>query len=254
MKKRKFAEGGGVREGQNPNIGDDVRARAMRFIRGETELSGKYYGDNEESSESPRPAAPRPRAAAPRVTDTGDETERLSRRIPAPVTDTGDETERLSRRGSASEPVTDTGDETERLTRRVPEPDRGAALRDTERKDAATRAAQSAAADARNVAEIENARGKLMSNTNRMGVRAAQQMEDKGSIYSSDFGKPRAVREAESKTRRMPLPRSQRMFQGRRQMDRPTSPGGYAKGGSVSSASNRADGIAKRGKTRGRIL
>lgn len=252
MKKRKFAEGGGVREGQNPNIGDDVRARAMRFIRGETELSGKYYGDNEESSasESPRPrAAPTPKAApAPKPpVKAGTFTDSDAESRAAGQSEADDENVRRIQRARDEE------ENTSRI-RQAPEPDRGAALRDTERKDAATRAAQSAAADARNVAEIENARGKLMSNTNRMGARAAQQMEEKGSIYSSDFGKPRAVREAESKTRRMPLPRSQRMFQGRRQMDRPTSPGGYAKGGSVSSASNRADGIAKRGKTRGRML
>lgn len=40
MKKmRKYAQGGGV--------GDDVRARAMRFIQGETALSGKYHGDTD---------------------------------------------------------------------------------------------------------------------------------------------------------------------------------------------------------------
>jgi len=38
-KARKFDQGGGV--------GDDVRARAMRFIQGETELSGKYHGDSD---------------------------------------------------------------------------------------------------------------------------------------------------------------------------------------------------------------
>lgn len=37
-------------------------------------------------------------------------------------------------------------------------------------------------------------------------------------------------------------------------LDRAVGMGGYAKGGKVSSASKRADGIATKGKTRGRIV
>lgn len=268
MKKRKFDEGGSVYE------------RAKRFLRdqGVTDETPALDEKIASSRGNTRRSIPASGDALPMVRETSVEPEERSRSAtptPAPTptprastpagkfTDSDAES-RAARRSEADEEnvkrIQRARDEEENTSRirqaryQAPEPDRGAALRDIERKDAATRAAQSAAADARNVAEIEDARGKLMSNTNRMGVRAAQQMEDKGSIYSPDFGKPRAVREAESKTRRMPLPRSQRMFQGRRQMDRPTSPGGYAKGGSVSSASNRADGIAKRGKTRGRVL
>jgi hypothetical protein len=99
---------------------------------------------------------------------------------------------------------------------------------------------------------------RLVSNRNRMGERAAQQMEEKGSIYSRDYGKPRAEREAAAAVRQLPTPRSQRMFQSRRrtpyQAAAVAGNPGYAKGGSVSSASSRADGIAKRGKTKGRVL
>jgi len=51
MKARKFASGGYQAE-PNTNITDDVRARAMRFLQGETELSGKYHG----SEAKPAPA------------------------------------------------------------------------------------------------------------------------------------------------------------------------------------------------------
>ena len=37
-------------------------------------------------------------------------------------------------------------------------------------------------------------------------------------------------------------------------LDKAVGMGGYAKGGKVSSASKRADGIAQRGKTKGRVL
>lgn len=49
MKTRKFASGGYQAE-PNKNIMDDVRARAMRFLQGETELSGKYHGSEATSA------------------------------------------------------------------------------------------------------------------------------------------------------------------------------------------------------------
>lgn len=254
MKKRKFDEGGGVREGKNVNINDETRAKAMEFARKADEEDMQELLRSRGEGEKPRnpmrstiePAEPGAPAIRREVTVE-----------PEPSRASSTPTPRSAPAPARAKPPTDTGDETARLLRRAPEPDRGTALRETARKDEEDRAAKRDSEDRKNVADIENARGRLMSNTNRMGVRAAQQMEEKGSIYSRNFGKPRAVREAEEKASRTPLPRSQRMFQSRRKMERPTEPGGFAKGGKVSNgfskASSRADGIAKRGKTRGRI-
>jgi hypothetical protein len=59
MRKKRFDEGGGVREGRNENIGDDVRARAMRFVE-----SG---GKREEPEEAPAPKRTAARSAAKRA-------------------------------------------------------------------------------------------------------------------------------------------------------------------------------------------
>lgn len=92
MAKKKYQEGG-VAEGMNPNIDDDTRARAMKFVEEKVEApaparkqsfreafaqarqggektfewNGKKY-----TTDLAKPAA--------RVTDTGDETARLARR------------------------------------------------------------------------------------------------------------------------------------------------------------------------------
>lgn len=266
MKKRKFASGGDVE-------GDSVYERAKRFLRNQgisddtPALDEKIASARMGRGETVRTEIPSRGDSLPMTRENTvepeavPETSRIARspvpRSPAPPSPAPTITRTEIPAGDGGVPMTrettieaDPAEEARRARGAVMA--NAAASRAGRQATAAARNAQSAAADASNVAE--DARGRLMSNTNRMGVRAAQQMEDKGSIYSPDFGKPRAVREAEDKARRMPLPRSQRMFQGRRKMERPTEPGGFAKGGSVSSASSRADGIAKRGRTRGRVL
>lgn len=69
MKARKFASGGYQAE-PNRNITDDVRARAMRFLQGETELSGKYHGSEAKpapakKSQSQKTASARPSKPTP---------------------------------------------------------------------------------------------------------------------------------------------------------------------------------------------
>ena len=126
---------------------------------------------------------------------------------------------------------------------------------------------------------------------NVMGVRAAQQMEEKGSIFSPDYGLSRAEREAkkereerervakreaEARERRSgtrettraevrnsrsatpPVPPpGTRAFANRRRRDLAgpamTGSPGFKSGGMVGSASKRADGIAQKGKTKGRL-
>ena len=122
---------------------------------------------------------------------------------------------------------------------------------------------------------------------NVMGVRAQEQMETKGSIYSPDYGlsraereekkarekleqeekKAREKREREAKVREKlgrrraaipPVPPpGTRAFANRRRRDlaEPAMMGEpeYKSGGMVGSASKRADGIAQKGKTKGRL-
>jgi hypothetical protein len=74
MKARKFASGGYQAE-PNRNITDDVRARAMRFLQGETELSGKYHSSEDKPAQakksppqktaSARPSKPTPPKPTP---------------------------------------------------------------------------------------------------------------------------------------------------------------------------------------------
>ena len=76
-KKRKFADGDVV-EGQNVGIGDDTRARAMRWLQQQQEGGGAEAAPAETAQPVVR-QRPRARPATP-VTDTGDELGRLAAR------------------------------------------------------------------------------------------------------------------------------------------------------------------------------
>jgi hypothetical protein len=76
-KGKRFDEGGDVREGQNANIDDDTRARAMRF------LSGQQGSGAAQPTAAPR-AAPRPAPkAAPEVDDSDAVSRNTGRRFNA---------------------------------------------------------------------------------------------------------------------------------------------------------------------------
>lgn len=79
--KRGYADGGEIREGENANIDNDTRSRAMAMIE---RLNKGKDADSE-------PAKPMPRRNANRkmpdtATDTGDESDRLAKRKPAGMT------------------------------------------------------------------------------------------------------------------------------------------------------------------------
>ena len=57
-KPRKFGDGGGVREGQNANIDDDTRARAMRYVQQQQE--GKSDSDEAPAKKTAPKAASKP--------------------------------------------------------------------------------------------------------------------------------------------------------------------------------------------------
>lgn len=70
-------------------------------------------------------------------------------------------------------------------------------------------------------------------------------------IYEKIVGTPEQNKEAADK-RRARNEKNPESFNAK--LDKAVGMGGYAKGGTISSASKRADGIAQRGKTRGRVL
>jgi hypothetical protein len=228
MKKRKFSSGGQFEE--------DTYERAKRFLQqsgaeGETPALDEILASKRAARTASRP---------PIKTVEGDEGPAITRTVDTSEAEADDRraaAESLAARSRAMAPA-------------APAP----------RPAAPTpRAAAPAPADVPPlVSPPQPEPDRLVSNRNRMGERAAEQMEKKGSIYSRDYGKPRAEREAAAAVRQLPTPRSQRMFQSRRrtpyQAAAVAGNPGYAKGGSVSSASSRADGIAKRGKTKGRVL
>lgn len=94
MAKKKYQEGG-ITEGMNPNIDDDTRARAMKFVEEKVETAAparkqsfrEAFAQARQGGEktfewngkkyTTEMAKPATRAAAP---DTGDETARLARR------------------------------------------------------------------------------------------------------------------------------------------------------------------------------
>jgi hypothetical protein len=56
-KPRKFGDGGGVREGQNANIDDDTRARAMKFVQ---QQAGKSDSEDAPAKKAAPKATPKP--------------------------------------------------------------------------------------------------------------------------------------------------------------------------------------------------
>ena len=77
-KKRYFAEGGGVREGRNENIDDDTRERAMRYVNRGTTETATAGADRDRKQAAPKAKTP---SAQRSSRDTGDETARLSARV-----------------------------------------------------------------------------------------------------------------------------------------------------------------------------
>jgi hypothetical protein len=186
---KRYAEGDIV-EGENPNIDDEVRARARKFVE-----------DNMASEEESPKLMPKVASKSKMVTKEELAKSGLSLR------DYLNKQQGLTRRGSsASSSAPDTGDETSRLAGRYAKP----ALRQETMRERA---------------ESYNAK------------RFAQKAED-------------AIKDS------MPRNTQDRILTGiKKKADENKFMGstGLKKGGSVSSASKRADGIAIKGKTRGKM-
>jgi len=203
-----------------------------------------------------------PRATPAPIRDTGDETERLARRYPAPssVRDTGDETARLAKRYPAPTPasVRDIGDETARLAKRYPP-----------RSSADLIPGQNVKAPVGGERVSGSELGRNFKNTlmaagpgRLAGVgNIATEMATAKRVQDAYNRAAAARREAEGLSPAEAIAR-------RNLMDEAAAAGGMKRGGKVkakpvkkmasggmarSSASKRADGIATKGKTRGRI-
>ena len=203
-----------------------------------------------------------PRATPAPIRDTGDETERLARRYPAPssVRDTGDETARLAKRYPAPTPasVRDIGDETARLAKRYPP-----------RSSADLIPGQNVKAPVGGERVSGSELGRNFKNTlmaagpgRLAGVgNIATEMATAKRVQDAYNRAAAARREAEGFSPAEAIAR-------RNLMDEAAAAGGMKRGGKVkakpvkkmasggmarSSASKRADGIATKGKTRGRI-
>ena len=223
MKKmRRYADGGDIREGRNENIDDDTRARAMRFVQ-----SG---GKREEDE-----AAPAPKRMAPkRVTDTGDESARMAKRAPAPRnTDIPGEASYTptpeAKRGRAndSEFMRNVKNTVNALPPMIGGPARAIGRGIGALGSAAARGMQAGKAEA------EASRAAAAAKRSGLAEKAREQVQ--------------AGRNAR---------RAEEMGLRRDDMMAPEDLAGAAfkKGGKVSRAAGRADGIAKRGHTKGRML
>jgi len=186
MKKvKRYDSGGGVREGQNENIDDDTRARAMRFVQQQQEFAAAEPEGDKVEQFKPVPKAVPKVASSP------------SRSMAAP-------------KAAPKETVTDTGDESARLAARykksAPAYETPYARRNRENRDAGI-----------DFDSMVNKVKKYFS-----GAADRDQSRILTNLKSTKTNEDKFM-------------------------------GGYAKGGKVSSASSRADGIAVKGKTRGRM-
>jgi len=221
-----------------------VKAKAIPPIRGE-------YEDID------RLLARKPAPTTTSAPDTGDETARLLRRrpAPAPVRDTGDETARLLRRrpAPAPAPVRDTGDETARLARRVPRTYGPQDIPTGGYPSVAAGESASGSELGRNVKNTLAAMGpgKLAGVGNiATEMATAKRVQDAYNARAASRRAAEGFSPSESIARRRMM--EEAAFEGG--MKRGGKVKKMASGGSVkSSASRRADGIAQRGKTKGKF-
>lgn len=244
---------------QTPPIGDDqynpdvkqgpiprpvsrstVKAKAIPTVRSE-------YEDID------RLLARRPPPTTTRVLNTGDETSRLLRRkpAPAPAQATDDETARLLRRRPA--PVRDTGDETARLARRVP---RTYGPQDIPTGGYPSVAAGESASGSELGRNVKNTLAALGPGKLAGVGNIATEMATAKRVQDAYNARAASRRAAEGFSPSEAIAR-------RRMMEEAAFEGGMKRGGKVkkkasggvikSSASKRADGIAQRGKTKGKF-
>lgn len=162
-------------------------------------------------------------------------------------TDTGDETDRLMSRKPA--PITDTGDETDRLLARSPTPDYSNEGRNKPPKVSAP-VAQSIPSG-KSAAEAVAPTNPMSSAANRSDQLANVSRAAKREAKTKQFADDVPYQESAQKTDALAVAsRAARAADARRRMAQQSS---YKSGGMTSSASSRADGIATKGKTRGKI-
>lgn len=289
-RKRKFGDGGEIREGQNENIGDDTRARALAWLKSMQEGGGEAAARPERQA-----GRPAPRASRVAATDTGDEMARMLSRAPRAAARAAVEDREIPTNPTISSPKGDTGgpslgtrlrnaifpggtqmpgnsalDSLNALAPGVA----GAAGRGAGRILGAgasgLKAGRAEAAQAAKYAEEAAANYKKMTP-------AAKRIADRAKLAPAEKTRAEDWTRIEQEGERRMLEkqakdeaaknlsevRAGRRWGGEGEDAADVGAGMYRKGGkvkkyaaggSVSSASRRADGIAKKGKTKGRLL
>lgn len=290
MKKRKFAEGGRFEEdtyarakrflresgaaGETPALDEMIASKRVKGPSASEKAEEVMAGLRRESEARTR-EAPKREPSPVKIADTGDETARLASRYAAPgkFTD-ADESERASRRAAEEE------ENLARINRvRMKAMEREQALEPVQPEMAlpigkAARLAQAAAGAASSgIAKAEGAataqRAMTAANKRAAAERAEQAGKNRASesILRRAFETMSSRRAAETRERAQQKAKDTlagsaaktRAAQERRQdmldeMRMGGEGGGFKKGGMVGRASKRADGIAMRGKTRGRMI
>lgn len=221
-KAKRYDEGGGVREGQNAGIDDDTRARAMKWLQQQQESQAETE------------------SAAPKAKPT---------RKAMSTTDTGDESDRLSRRYAQAKPAV--------FRRGTPEDIPGSA-------PAGWRGGSGERADStelgRNVSAAMNAMGPGRIAT---GLSLAAREAAAANAAQKAYNARAAARRAEEGLNATEAAAAKQAIRERKTLNPlswlsgPKGMENFKKGGVVkkaSSASRRGDGIASKGKTRGRFV
>lgn len=268
-RRRKFDDGGGVREGRNENIGDDTRAKAMEYIRKKAEREDlEKLGANEpmassESETSAPRAAPKPAARKSAPTTPKASTTPTTAASPA-AAKVAEAKQALSSMPEES-PAKSTPSATSNVVPRKPrngnevyaDIDRAYGERRRQARMAEeAKEAELKKADRERAAVSPRTGNEVYANIDReYGEKRRKAREAKAAYESSPEGKTEIARQSMQRSRDAAtpsLPRSMRMEASRNEFAGGGKVKKYAAGGSVS-ASRRADGIAKRGKTKGRI-
>jgi hypothetical protein len=242
MGKSKRYEEGGVTEGQNAGIGDDTRARAMKFVQEQSEKSSANESSGEKAvsrSPVPKPTSNAATRNDPDAPVASSETPRMRTKeeiraaIPTGGKAGAGPTESKGNSASGSE-----------LGRNV-----SALMNATGPGKLATGltlAAREAKA-AKGIQDAYNARA--AARRSEEGLNAAEAAAAKAASAAKATRAEREAKVAPRRTREAKTMNPNAWMAGPKGMRED-----FKKGGSVkSSASSRGDGIASRGKTRGRI-
>ena len=238
MKKRRFYDGGEVREKRHEGIEDATRMRAMEFMRQKQEERAaereglELVGASEPSAPSEAPAAKKAAPAARRPVAAP----RPKEASPAPRTSAP----------SAPEPeVASAKTESPRFRKDAYPPDRMEAVFDNAREPLLDSAIEPIAGNRSvgNIAHGVTGNRRMSRENSALSPLEWEEVQKRAQRQRKFLKGPHLTDNDELKTEKYETENFKRGGKVKK----------YAKGGSVSSASKRGDGIAQRGKTKGRM-